>query len=137
MPQVSASIQPGVAPLLGVLHAGLEVGVGDCRDVAVIQKDAPFGSLGVLVEGETMFFFLDSCAQFLAVAEHRLIPARARSLGHQLRKADRHSVWAHACQDQLSGGHTGVGVISLCGPPLSAPSLVTTDFQEFSAWVGL
>ena len=30
---------------------------------------------------------LDSCAQFLAVAEHRLIPARARSVGHQLRKA--------------------------------------------------
>ena len=29
---------------------------------------------------------MDSCAQFLAVAEHRLIPARARSVGHQLRK---------------------------------------------------
>ena len=27
---------------------------------------------------------MDSCAQFLAVAEHRLIPARARSVGHQL-----------------------------------------------------
>ena len=25
---------------------------------------------------------LDSCAQFLAVAEHRLIPSRARSVGH-------------------------------------------------------
>ena len=37
---------------------------------------------------------LDSCAQFLAVAEHRLIHARARSIGHQLRKADRQSVWA-------------------------------------------
>ena len=28
---------------------------------------------------------MDSCAQFLAVAEHRLIPAGARSVGHQLR----------------------------------------------------
>ena len=32
---------------------------------------------------------LDSCAQFLAVAEHRLIPSRARSVCHQLR-----SVWS-------------------------------------------
>ena len=52
---------------------------------------------------------LDSCAQFLAVAEHRLIPARARSVGHQLRKAGFHSVWAPACQDSIPGGHAGVG----------------------------
>ena len=71
---------------------------------------------------------LDSCA--LAVAEHRLIPARARSMSHQLRKADR-SAWAPASQDQLSGGHAGVGVVSLGGAPLSAPSLVTPEFQEF------
>ena len=36
---------------------------------------------------------LDHCAQFLAVAEHRLIPARARSIRHQLRKADRSTFW--------------------------------------------
>ena len=60
---------------------------------------------------------LDSCAQFLAEAEHKLSPARAWSVGHQLRKADRHSVWAPACHDQLSGGHAGVGVISLGGAP--------------------
>ena len=29
---------------------------------------------------------LDSCAQFLAVADHRLVPARAGSVGHHLRK---------------------------------------------------
>ena len=34
----------------------------------------------------------DSSAQFLAVAEHRLIPAKARSVGHQLRRADRQPV---------------------------------------------
>ena len=74
---------------------------------------------------------LDSCAQFLAVAEHRLIPFRARSVCHQLRKAGHHSVWAPACQDKIAGGHAGVGVISLGGAPLSLPSFATPQFQEF------
>ena len=64
---------------------------------------------------------LESGAQCLAVAEHRLIPARAVSIGHQLRKAGLHSVWAPACQNQIPGGHAGVGVISLLGAPLCAP----------------
>ena len=42
---------------------------------------------------------LDSCAQFLAIAEHRLIQSRARSVCHQLRWAGHHSVWALACQE--------------------------------------
>ena len=74
---------------------------------------------------------MDSCAQFLAVAEHRLIPARARSVGHQLRKAGFHSVWAPACQDSIPGGHAGVGVVSLSGAPLALPSFVTPEFREF------
>ena len=74
---------------------------------------------------------LDSCAQFLAVAEHRLIPSRARSMCHQLRKAGHHSVWALACQDRVAGGHARVGVVSLGGAPLSLPSFVTPQFQEF------
>ena len=74
---------------------------------------------------------LDSCAQFLAVAEHRLIPSRARSICHQLRKAGHHSVWAPACQDRIAGGHAGVGVVSLGGASLSLPSFVTPQFQEF------
>ena len=74
---------------------------------------------------------LDSCAQFLAVAEHRLIPSRARSVCHQLRRAGHHSVWAPACQDKIAGGHAGVGVISLGGAPLSLPSFVTPQCQEF------
>ena len=74
---------------------------------------------------------MDSCAQFLAVAEHRLIPARARSVGHQLRKAGYHSVWAPACQDSVPGGHAGVGVVSLGGAPLALPSFVTSEFREF------
>ena len=47
---------------------------------------------------------LDSSAQFLAVAEHRLIPSRARSVCHQLRRAGHHSVWALACQEKVAGG---------------------------------
>ena len=74
---------------------------------------------------------LDSCAQFLAIAEHRLIPARAPSVCHQLRWAGHHSVWAPACQDQVAGGHAGVGVVSLGGAPLSLPSFVTPQFKEF------
>ena len=60
-----------------------------------------------------------------------VILTRAKSVGHQLRKADRQSVWAPACQDRISGGHAGVGVISSRAAPLSAPSLVTSEFREF------
>ena len=74
---------------------------------------------------------MDSCAQFLAVAEHRLIPARARSVGHQLSRAGFHSVWAPACQDSIPGGHAGVGVVSLSGAPLALPSFVAPEFREF------
>ena len=74
---------------------------------------------------------LDSCAQFLAVAEHRLIPSGARSVCHQLREAGYQSVWSPVCQDQVAGGHVGVGVVSLAGAPLALPSLVTPQFKEF------
>ena len=72
---------------------------------------------------------LDSCAQFLAVAEHRLILSRARSVCQQLRGAGYQSVWS-ACQDQVAGGHAGVGVVRLgwCPsffPPLSLPSVLS------------
>ena len=74
---------------------------------------------------------LDSCAQFLSVAEHRLIASRARSVSHQLRKDGNQSVWSPACQDQVAGGHAGVGVVSLGGAPLSLPSFITPQFKEF------
>ena len=75
-------------------------------------------NLLMLVAGLLLVIWhLDSCAQFLAVAEHRLIPSRARSVGHQLRKAGHHSIWAPACQDKIAGGHAGVGVVSLGGTP--------------------
>ena len=72
---------------------------------------------------------MDFCTQFLAVAEHRLIPARY--IGHQLRKAGHQSVWAPAFQDQVACGHAGVGVVSpgcalgkLCPPLLPLRSRV-------------
>ena len=74
---------------------------------------------------------LDSCAQFLAVAEHRLIPSRARSVGHQLRKAGFHSGLG-SC---LSGSGCWWSCWCWCGQswrclPVS-PSFVTPQFQEF------
>ena len=65
---------------------------------------------GWLTQGDLT---LDSCAQFLAVAEHRLIPSRARYISHQLRMARYQLFWSPACQDQVAGGHARVGVVSL------------------------
>ena len=39
--------------------------------------------------------------------------------------------WSRACQEQVAGGHAGVGVVSLGGVLLSLPSLVTPEFREF------
>ena len=74
---------------------------------------------------------LESSAHFLAIAEHRLVPARARAVTTQLRQARRSSVWAPCCQDVTPGGHAGVGVISLHGAPLSLPTLLYPSFKEF------
>ena len=74
---------------------------------------------------------MDSCVQFLAVAGQNLIPSIAKSICHQLGMAGHHSFWAFACQDKIAGGDAWVGVISLGGAPLSLPSFVTPQFQEF------
>ena len=93
------------------------------------QRSVEFADIGGwLTSGDLA---LDSCAQFLAVAEHRLIPSRTRPVSHQLRLAGHRSFWAPACQDKIAGGHAGVGVISLGGAPLSLSSFATPQFQEF------
>ena len=75
---------------------------------------------------------LDSTAHFLAVVEHRLIPARSRSVANSLKvTSGLVSVWAPACQDSIPGGHAGVGVISLKGAPLTLPTFSTPEFGEF------
>ena len=68
---------------------------------------------------------------FLAVAEHRFVPSRAKSVCHQLRKAAHQSVWSLACQDQVPGGHAGIGVVSLGGASLFLRSFVTPQFMKF------
>ena len=77
---------------------------------------------------------LESSGHFLAVAEHRLVPARARAVTTQLRQARRSSVWAPSCQDVTPGGHAGVGVISLHGASLSLPTLYDSSFEEFFSY---
>ena len=71
---------------------------------------------------------MDSCAQFLAVAEHRLIPSGTRSICHQLPGPGYQSVCSPACQDQVAGGHAGVGVVSFGGAPVALPSCATSVF---------
>ena len=69
----------------------------------------PFGcSIEFLKEGGWLSggdLALESQAHFSAVAEHRLVPARACNVTSS-------SVWAPSCQDVTPGGHAGVGVIS-------------------------
>ena len=96
------------------------------RDMIPGQLSIEFINVGSwLTSGDLA---LDSCAQFLAVAEHQLIPSRARSVCHQV---GYQSVWSLACQDEVACGHAGVGVVSLAGAPLALSSFVTPRFNEF------
>ena len=97
----------------------MRVPSGDCRD-KVSSISRPF-SVSSAPGRSTL----------LAVAEHRLIPARARNVTTQLRRTRRSSVWAPSCQDVTLGGHAGVGVISLHGASLSLPTLFDPSFKEF------
>ena len=68
---------------------------------------------------------------FLAVAEHRLIPARVRSEWPRLSEKGLSSVWAPASQGSSHVGNAGVGVVSLRGAPLALPSFSTAQFKSF------
>ena len=83
---------------------------------------------GWLTHGDTA---LDTSADFLAVSEQRLIPARARSELDDLRRKGIHSVWAPASQEGSHVGHAGVGVVSMKGAPVSMPSFATSTFRQF------
>ena len=76
-------------------------------------------------------FALDTDASFLALLEHRLVLARARSEVARLGRAGLSSFWSPACQDSGHGGHAGVGVVSLRGAPLSLPSFATASYSSF------
>ena len=74
---------------------------------------------------------LDTSVDFLAVVEHRLIPARVRSEWSRLRRKDLASIWSPASQDSSHVGNAGVGVVSLRGAPLSLPTFATAQFKRF------
>ena len=74
---------------------------------------------------------LEVGVDFLAVAEHRLIPARVRSEWSRLRKKRFASLWAPACQVSCHVGNAGVGVISMRGAPLALPTFATAQFRRF------
>ena len=96
------------------------------------------GSFGVSVELFNVGGWLthgdfahESSADFLAVAEHRLIPARVRGEWSWLRRSAVSSIWAPACQETSHVGNAGAGVVSSKGAPLSLPSFATAQFQRF------
>ena len=43
-------------------------------------------------------------------------------------------MWSPACQDQVAGGHAGVGVVSLAGALLTLHSLLLLSLGSFSGW---
>ena len=80
---------------------------------------------------------LDTGVDFLAVVEHRLIPAKVRSEWSRLRRKDLASIWSPASQVSSHVGSAGVGVVSLRGAPLSLPTFATAQFKRFSdCWSG-
>ena len=68
---------------------------------------------------------------FLAVVEHRLIPARVWSEWARLRKMGLASIWAPACQGSCHVGNAGVGVISMRRAPVDLPSFATSQSNLF------
>ena len=74
---------------------------------------------------------MDSCDQFLAVAEHRLIPSRARSVGHFLREAGHQSVWALPVRIRLLVVMLGLGLSVWVPPLLLLPTFATAGYLEF------
>ena len=67
----------------------------------------------------------------MAVVEHPLIPARVRSEWARLRCRKMASIWAPASQEASHVGHSGVGIVSMRGAPLSLPSAATVQIQRF------
>ena len=74
---------------------------------------------------------LEADVDFLAVVEHRLVPARVRGEWARLRNRGASSVWSPASQESSHVGHGGVGVVSLKGAPLSLPASATAQFRRF------
>ena len=74
---------------------------------------------------------LEAGVDFLAVAEHRLIPARVRSEWSRLEGRGLSSIWAPASQESSHVGNAGVGVVSMRGAPPVLPTFATAQFKSF------
>ena len=59
---------------------------------------------------------MEAPVDFIAVVEHRLIPARVRGEWARLRTKGSASVWAPAFQESSHVAHAGVGVVSMRVP---------------------
>ena len=68
---------------------------------------------------------------FLAVVEHRLIPASVRSEWSRLRVKGLSSVGAPASQDSSHVGNAGVGCISMRGARLTLPTFANAQYKRF------
>ena len=80
---------------------------------------------------------LGAGVDFLAVAEHRLIPARVRSEWSRLKVKGLPSIWAPASQVSSHVGNAGAGVVSLRGAPLALPTFVSCLSLSLSLIVGV
>ena len=58
-------------------------------------------------------------------------------MGHQLRQADVQPVWALACQDHISGGYDGVGVVSIVVHSSLLPLWLHLNSGSSLGWVRL
>ena len=107
--------------------------IGRARHPGLGKPSAPLGisieflNVGGWLSGGDLA--LDSQADFSAVAEHRLVPARARNVTTQLRQAGISSVRAPSCQDVTPGRHAGIGVVSRSSAPLSLLTIITPSFE--------
>ena len=75
---------------------------------------------------------LEAGVDFLAVVEHRLIPAWVRSEWARLKGKGLASIWAPACQVSSHVGNAGVGVNSMRGAHVALPTFATAQFERFS-----
>ena len=113
--------------------------IGRARHPGPGPRDFPPGQMSVefinvggwLTSGDLA---LDSCAQFLAVAEHRLIPSRAWSACHQLRKAGHHGLLP--VKIRLLVVMLGLVLSVWVVLPFHSLHLSLLSFRSSSGWVG-
>ena len=74
---------------------------------------------------------LEARIDFLAVVEHRVIPARVRGEWARLKGKGVAYLWAPASQDSSHVGNAGVGVVSLRRAPISLPTSATAHCRRF------